>query len=218
MPGWAFLVFMTNDPISVNRGNKDGEPVMVDGMNAFVVKPGNLPTFNDFLGGEFPENFAEWEFPEILEVKFADFTAELDRPIGSKTVVEMGLGLDLNDLGKPKGIKVSGRTLRVIIQQRAKINPLIAAYHVRDGKDEKSYFINGGIVATPEEADRIGNRRLSILMRLATFKGIPGISVPLLESEGGAPFMHPFRIVPVSIMGRKIGPAIGLDPSVQVIH
>ncbi len=90
-------------------------------------------------------------------------------------------------------------------------------YHVGESAkgagDDREYFVNGEIVATPEDADRRMITRLAEIMRMYPHKGIPGIYVPLLPNHDRRQqfVMWPrYRVIGVSMLGREIGPAVGV--------
>lgn len=163
------------------------------------------------------ENFADLDLPKVEGVKFADFSAELDEPLGAKNVREIALSMDMAKIGELKGTEVHGRTLREIIKTRAAaplISALVIAYMVHGSdKKRKDYFINGEIIGTPEEAEKQGISRLAYVMRMSVNRNRPGIYVPLLERTLHQQFvLYPdiARVVGITTFAKKIGPVVGV--------
>lgn len=172
-----------------------------------------------------PTRFEDLELPQILGIEFADFSHELDESLGDRKVSVThsvafgghGSGLGMEEL--------QGYNLRQVMRRYSTVpilGSLVQMYHVgesaKGADDDREYFVNGEIVPTPEEAERRRIPRLAEIMRMYPHKGIPGIFVPLL----GAPdlrqqfVMWPRnRVIGVSMLGREIGPAVGIKVPVE---
>lgn len=172
-------------------------------------------SFFDLVSEGTVKKFSELSLPKLKDgLEFADFSAELDASLGKKIVNEVSLNQNLAQIGELKGKRVYGKTLRDIIKSRDIItSALTMAYRVSDKDEAVSYFVNGEIIGTPEEAEKKGIVRLAQVMRLTPYEDLPGVYVPLLERTPQQQFVlvpKIVRVLGVISLPRAVGPVVGI--------